>query len=49
MLKPAMPVAIRFHDGERSAVVNGSGRRGRRDPGKKASGKKANEKQGSLL
>jgi exodeoxyribonuclease VII large subunit len=49
MLKPAMPVAIRFHDGERSAVVDGSGRRGRREPGKKAPGKKTNEKQGSLL
>jgi exodeoxyribonuclease VII large subunit len=44
MLKPAMPVAIRFHDGERSAIVNGSPRRERRGPANKS-----NETQGSLL
>ncbi|MGZ9092923.1 MAG: exodeoxyribonuclease VII large subunit, partial [Rhodoplanes sp.] len=42
MMKPAMPVAIRMHDGERSALVIGSGQR-------RGSAKKADEKQGTLL
>ncbi len=45
MLKPAMPVAIRMHDGERSAIVDSTlARRERR-----ASARKADEKQGTLL
>lgn len=44
MLKPAMPVTIRFHDGERGAVIDGSARRERRTPARKS-----DEKQGTLL
>lgn len=44
MLKPGMPVAIRMHDGERTAVVDGSARRERRP-----AARKADEKQGTLL
>jgi exodeoxyribonuclease VII large subunit len=48
MMKPAMPVAIRMHDGERSAIVVGSGQR-RAPATKKADDKKADKKQGTLL
>jgi exodeoxyribonuclease VII large subunit len=48
MMKPAMPVSIRLHDGERSAIVLGSDQR-RSSPAKKADHKKADEKQGTLL
>ncbi len=44
MLKPAMPVMIRFHDGERGAVIDRSARRDRR-----TSARKLDEKQGTLL
>jgi hypothetical protein len=37
-----MPVTIRLHDGERSAIVDGRSQR-------RAPVKKANEKQGTLL
>jgi exodeoxyribonuclease VII large subunit len=48
MIKPAMPLTIRLHDGERSAIVDG--RIQRRSPApKKADDKKAHEKQGTLL
>ncbi|MGZ8335005.1 MAG: exodeoxyribonuclease VII large subunit [Allosphingosinicella sp.] len=45
MMKPAMPVAICMHDGERSAIIHGSARSQRRVPARKAN----NEKQGTLL